>query len=415
MCVTKRTSKENWLMTVVAQILDRMSGIAKPQRNFFLALFMTMLVTRGRINFLNLSRHSSLSEKTYRRQFRTGFAFESFNQSAIERAVPAEHTRLFAQDTTFSAKSGKKTYGLDHFWNGSASKAEKGLEVSLISIVDVARNQSLALSAEQTPPPPELKKAEKNHTRIDFYLEHLERTAPYFPAEVRYGVVDGFYAKRKFVDGVLKLGFEVISKLRVDAQLLYLYEGVQKRRGRRRKYDGRISFNDLRRFERMTTDEAHLTLYTQVVWSVSLKRAVRVVIVVNTKEKQKPRSTVLFATDRELSATDIFRYYKARFQIEFIFRDAKQFAGFSDCQARDKKALHFHFNASVATVNVARIMAQQDHRAEDKFVFSMASLKQRFFNEHLLNLFIDKLALDQSAVKNHPQFEYLKSYAAIAA
>ncbi len=402
-------------MTVVTQILDRMSGITKPQRNFFLALFVTMLVTRGRINFLNLSRHSSLSEKTYRRQFRTEFAFVSFNQSAIKHGVPDEHTQLFAQDTTFSTKSGKKTYGLDHFWNGAASKAEKGLEVSLISIVDVARNQSLALSAEQTPPRPDLKKAEKTNTRIDFYLAHLERTAPYFPSEVTYGVVDGFYAKRKFVDGVLKLGYEVVSKLRSDAQLLYLYEGVQKRRGRRRKYDGRISFNNLRRFEKVTADDPQITLYTVVAWSVSLKRAVRVVIVLSHKEKQKPRYAVLFATDRELEASEIFRYYKARFQIEFIFRDAKQFAGFSDCQARDKEALHFHFNASVATVNLARIMAQADHRAEDKFVFSMASLKQRFFNEHLLNLFIDKLALDQSAVKNHPQFEYLKSYAAIAA
>jgi len=46
MCVTKRTSKENWLMTVVAEILDRMNGITKPQRKFLLTLFMTMLVTR---------------------------------------------------------------------------------------------------------------------------------------------------------------------------------------------------------------------------------------------------------------------------------------------------------------------------------------------------------------------------------
>jgi hypothetical protein len=165
----------------------------------------------------------------------------------------------------------------------------------------------------------------------------------------------------------------------------------------------------------MMTDDPQLTLYTLVVCSVSLKRRVRVVIVVNNKEKQKPHHTVLFATDTELSAITIFRYYKARFQIEFLFRDAKQFAGFSDCQARDKKALHFHFNVSVAIVNLARIMPQENHRAEEKFVFSMASIKQRFFNEHLLNLFIDKLALDQSAVKNHPQFEYLKSYAAIAA
>ncbi len=402
-------------MTVVTQILDRMSGVAKPQRKFLLTLFATMLVTRTRLNFLNLSRHSSLNEKTYRRQFRKEFAFASFNQSSIARAMPEASTKLFAQDATFSKKSGKQTYGLDHFWNGTASKAEKGLEVSLISIVDVEQNQSFALSAEQTPPQPEEKKKEKAETRIDFYLEHLKRTAAYFPAAVKYGVFDGFYAKRKFVAGVSHVGYHVISKLRADADLLYLYEGVQNKRGRRRIFDGKINFNDLGRFEKIETDQPTITLYTLVVWSVSLKRRLRVLVVVNTKDKAKPRYVVLFSTDTELAATAIFRFYKARFQIEFIFRAAKQFAGFSDCQARDKEALHFHFNASVTLVNVARIMAQEEDKADEKFVFSMTSLKQRFFNEHLLNLFIDKLALDQSAVINHPQFEYLKNYAAIAA
>lgn len=117
----------------------------------------------------------------------------------------------------------------------------------------------------------------------------------------------------------------------------------------------------------------------------------------------------------QLSAADIFRFYKARFQIEFLFRDAKQFAGFSDCQARDKEALHFHFNASVTAVNLARIMAHAEQPAEEKMVFSMASIKQRAFNEHLLNLIISKLALEQTAVINHPQFEYLRNYAAIGA
>jgi hypothetical protein len=107
MCVTKRTSKEIWLITVVAQILDRLSGVAKPQRKFFLTLIATMLITRGRIKFLNLSRHSQLSEKTYRRQFRQEFDFLSFNSTAIEQAQPDEQPHLFAQDTSFSAKSGK--------------------------------------------------------------------------------------------------------------------------------------------------------------------------------------------------------------------------------------------------------------------------------------------------------------------
>ena len=402
-------------MTVVTQILDRLSGVAKPQRKFLLTLFTTMLVTRTRLNFLNLSRHSSVSEKTYRRQFRIPFDFASFNQAAISSAVPEASTKLFAQDTSFSSKSGKHTYGLDTFWNGTASRAERGLEVSLISILDVEANHSLALSAEQTPAQPDQKKEPITHTRIDFYLEHLRRTAAYLPRSVTHGVMDGFYAKEKFVSGVRAMGYHVISKLRCDAQLLYPYAGEQKPRGRRRKFDGKVAFTDLHRFAHSDTHQPHLTLYTHVVWSLSLKRMVRVVVVVNGKDKTKPRFVVLFSTDTELSATTIFRYYKARFSIEFIFRDAKQFAGFSDCQARDKEALHFHFNASVTVVNLARLMAHAKHTTEEKLVFSMASIKQRAFNEHLLNLIISKLALEQTAVINHPQFEYLRNYAAIAA
>jgi hypothetical protein len=40
-------------------------------------------------------------------------------------------------DCSFISKSGKHSYGLGHFYNGSIGRAEKGLEVSLISIVDV--------------------------------------------------------------------------------------------------------------------------------------------------------------------------------------------------------------------------------------------------------------------------------------
>ncbi len=407
-------------MTIVAEILDCISGISNPQRNFFLTLVATMLVTRTRINFMNLSRHSSVHEKTYRRHFRKPFAFARFNQLAMQRSLPAHHTKIFAQDASFSAKSGKHTYGLDQFWNGCASKVEKGLEVSLISIVDVDANQGFALSAHQTPPPSATPKTEQTATRIDFYLEHLHQTAPYFPPSVKYGVFDGAYAKQKFVTGVCALGYHVVSKLRADANLLYLYQGAQKPRGRRRQFDGKVSLADLTRFEKTATDSPHLTLYSVVVWSVSLQRRLRVVVVVNTKAPAKPRYVVLFSTDTELCAADIFRFYKARFQIEFIFRDAKQFAGFSECQARDQAALHYHFNASVTVVNVARLMAQaeQQQRAEqteEKLVFSMTSIKQRLFNEHLLDLIISKLGLDQSAVKNHPQFEYLRNYAARAA
>ncbi len=70
-------------MTIVAEILDRMSGITKPRRKFLLTLCVTMLVTRTRLTFLNLSRHSSLHEKTFRRHFQKPFAFAAFNQLSM--------------------------------------------------------------------------------------------------------------------------------------------------------------------------------------------------------------------------------------------------------------------------------------------------------------------------------------------
>ena len=101
--------------------------------------------------------------------------------------------------------------------------------------------------------------------------------------------------------------------------------------------------------------------------------------------------------------------------IEFLFRDSKQFTGLSDCQARAEAALDFHFNAALATLNLARTAQLLEQTGELPQVFSMASWKQRQFNERLLDVFIEKLALEPSWVKKHPSYDERRSYGAIAA
>jgi hypothetical protein len=54
-------------------------------------------------------------------------------------------------------------------------------------------------------------------------------------------------------------------------------------------------------------------------------------------------------------------FYKARFQIEFIFRDAKQFTGLLDCQSCDADKLDFHFNASLTALNLAKADLLNQH------------------------------------------------------
>jgi hypothetical protein len=171
------------------------------------------------------------------------------------------------------------------------------------------------------------------------------------------------------------------------------------------------------RFEDLGTreDEPHLHLYTAVVWHKTLKRRLRIVVLLNRKDPAKPRFIVLGSTDPELNGHKLIDLYAARFQIEFLFRDSKQFTGLLDCQARAASALDFHCNASLATLNLVRAEALRVQQGQEPQVFSMASWKQCQFNERLLDLFMEKLALDPTWVKNHPCYDELRTYGAIAA
>src|SRR5689334_11264937 len=162
MYVTKHPSLGKWLMTVVTHILNQMPGLRQPQRKFVFALFATILSLRGRVNFRNLARYSTYSERTFHRQFRQPFAFPEFNRLAITQAVSPTATLVVAQDATFLPKSGKRTYGLERFFNGCAHRVERGLEASALSIVDLTTANAFTLAVQQTPPRPATAKPSKS-------------------------------------------------------------------------------------------------------------------------------------------------------------------------------------------------------------------------------------------------------------
>ena len=387
----------------INQILDGLAGLAKPQRKFLAVLLNTMFLIQSDINFLSLARHCNLHEKTFRRNFRRNFDFAFLNRQIIAQSVAIEPI-AFAQDASFIKKSGKHTFGLDKFWNGSHSRVEKGLECSLISVIEADENASWAVSAEQTPA--NLSAAK---TRLDFYLEHLQRTAPSLPDSMLYGIFDGFYAKSKFVSGVLTLGFHLISKLRLDANLKYLYEGAQKPKGRPRSFAEKVDFNNLLAFELSELKDEKVRLFSKIVWSITLKRKIKLVVA-----RVGRRTANLFSTDLLIPAEKVFRLYRSRFSIEFLIRDAKQSAGLQDCQARDNKALEFHWNTSFTTVNLARMEAKKANQENRAKPFSIKSIKQLYFNEHLLELFICKLDLKRSLIKYQEHFETLRNFAVIS-
>ncbi len=407
-------------MTIATDILKQMRAASQPQRKFLAVLFATMLALRGRVTGRNLSRYCEYSERTIARQFRASFAWPDFHQRVITQALDPRSELVSAQDASFIPKSGKLTFGLGSFFNGCASRAERGLEISALAVVDVTRRCAFTLAVAQTPPGQEkpTPSPAEDETRTDFYKQQLHAHRHRLPPTVTYHCVDGYFAKKKYIDEVVDLHLHPITKLRHDANCRFLYTGPHPhRRGRQRKYDGKVNFHDLGRFAYLgpLEEKDHIHLYTTLVWHVSLKQQLRVVVLVNRKDPHQPRFIVLASTDLALDGRKLVALYGARFQIEFLFRDSKQFTGLTDCQSRAAAVLDFHFNAALATLNLARAEELRGSPATPAPVFSMASWKQRHFNERLLEVFSATLALDLTWVKNHPCYEKLRTYGAIAA
>jgi len=161
-------------------------------------------------------------------------------------------------------------------------------------------------------------------------------------------------------------GLHLIGKLRSDANLRWYFKGQYKGRGCPRKYDGKVHFqNDLERFESIETTEEGIEIYSAVVEAKNGKRKLRVVLLRwEKKEEGTVGTAILFSTDPALSASKIVEYYRARFQIEFLFRDAKQHTGLMDCQARSSEAIHMHINASFVSQNLLNLEDRREKQSD---------------------------------------------------
>jgi hypothetical protein len=302
-------------------------------------------------------------------------------------------------------KSGKKTYGLGKFWDGKQGKAEKGLEISTLAVVDVDYNTAYHVSTRQTPP-----ESEEGETRVHDYVRHFKKDCYAFPEDALYVATDAYYTKALITNAILESGFHQIGKMRCDANLRHLYTGEQKPKGRRRVYDGKLIIGEVDRLEFVGEQEG-AKIYTAIVNCVNLKRSVRIVYLVKPSESGVSFA-LLFSTDTELDALSILRYYEARFQIEFLFRDAKQFTGLMDCQARSEEALHSHFNASFAALNL--IKWRDRELSPNRKPISISSWKARFFNALLIERIFCNFGFDLSLIKSSSTYEELCNFGAVS-
>jgi len=414
--LTKDVSNKS--KALAEKIVKNMKGITIPRKNFILSTIILFLSMRGRYNFKGMERYGNYSEKTYRLQFEKSFDFFQFNVALWKNHL--SDNCIVAFDPSYLPKSGKHTPGKGIFYSGCLGKATGGIEIGGLGIIDIANNTAFNLEAIQTPGPEVLKA--KGMSLVDHYAALIIKRSSELIKITKYLAVDGYFAKQTFINPIqAATDLELICKLPKNVDLKYLYKGPKRKgRGRPKKYDGKVITTnvDKRRFKKIYQDE-EVILFQATVWSVNLKRKINVVYAEFLNEgKPTKRYAFFFSTDLTLAGELIYRYYKARFQIEFLFRDAKQFTGLTHCQARSENKLYFHFNMALTTVGIAKAAHYlQVEREEDspRPVLSISDIKTSYFNELMLNLFLSNFQIDPELDKNKIAISKIMDFGKIAA
>ena len=392
----------------VKNVLNKMIDLNKCRKDFFISTMSLFLSIKGRINFLQLERFGTSDEQSFRNQFEKSFDFLKLNKELVLEHGGGHYTIAF--DPSYISKSGKSTAGVGWFWSGCAGKAKWGLEICGIGIIDINNHTAFHLEAEQT------LYDSKTQTLLGYYGNVLVSRKEELLSISKYVVADAYFSKEPFVSTLCLNGFEIVTRLRDDANLLYKFYGKKKGgRGRPKKHDGKIEYNKLREnyFTLIQTDD-NSRIHQSIVYSKSLKRDVSVVIVY-TKRKEKWSHKIYMTTDLAITADKILEYYQTRFQIEFLYRDGKQHTGLNDCQARSQNKLDFHFNMSLTTINIAKISHWLSIPKEKRKSFSMADIKTRYHNELLMNRIFVMFGIKPNNAKNKKKIRELLDYGLLAA
>ena len=375
------------------------------QANIIEMLLLMMTVAR-KVNFAQMGRYGKRCEQCYRQTAERSVDWLEMNMwlSAIAFCKD-KHRHAIAIDPSYIKKSGKHTPHTGMFWSGCAGAVKHGLEILGIGVIDVELHDCMMLKAVQTTLD---KSQEKDEMSLyDWYAKVLADDSKTLQRITKVLVADSAFSKRPFIEKMHGIGFHVVSRLRRDAALYYVWDGARTgKRGRPRVKGDKLDLEKLDMSKVRSLDVECTTgqVYSLKAWCKSLHQVISLVI----HKLPNGGHRLYFSTDKDMTGRDVMDYYCTRFQIEFCFRDAKQFVGLADCQARDKRKLDFAFNSSFTAVNVAKIMCRE-------YGLTIGKLKGLMVNAYYAQRFIDVLERNPNAPLNPATINEIFRYAADAA
>lgn len=376
-----------------------------------------MLVASGRITMLGLSRWTEKggSYRTIQRLYHSILSWPAIQWLFFSKHfLQTGSEYMVAGDEVVVSKAGKETYGLDRFFSGIQQRVIPGLSFFVFSLVNVQEEHSYPLRVTQTVKSAEEKAASRAKAEAKKEQKTGEKKKPGRPKgsknkdkqevvftpelirikaslqslletikdqiSLKYVALDGHFGNYPSALMVRQTGLHLISKMRSDAAMYLPFEGKRRKHGPKPKYGAKIDLHAMDdKYLKATTIEDGLRtdIYQGQFINKEFAFALNIVIVLKTNlESSAQAHVILFSTDLELSYERIIKFYSLRFQIEFNFRDAKQYWGLEDFMNVKETAVTNAANLALFMVNFSFALLRP-FRQQDPY-FSILDLKSHF-------------------------------------
>ena len=404
-------------MDILALLKPIQNSVSKTTVRQLSRLIPAMLAITGRVTMLGLSRWAEKggSYRTIQRFFYTVIPWaQVFWAFFSEHLLDRQDTYLLAGDECVITKAGEKTHGLDYFFSGLLKKAVPGLSFFTLALISVKQRRSYPVCMEQTvrtaeekaasqakkqakkakPEGPKRKpgrpKGSRNKNKaavvLNPELQRIQKMLQAFLSTIQgtlqltYLVLDGHFGNHPAMHMVRQCQLHLISKLRFDAALFFPYTGLSPKRGPRPRLGERV---DVRKIpeaclkETKVEDGIETRTYQMQLLHREFPEPLNGVILLKTNLETKAWAhVILFSSDLELSYDKLIDFYSLRFQIEFNFRDAKQFWVLEDFMNVTPTAVTNASNLSLFMVDVSQVLMCK-YRQDDPD-FSILDLKAHF-------------------------------------
>lgn len=372
-----------------------------------------MLCVPNRATMLGLSRWTEKggSYRTIQRLYQTPINWCMLHWTLLKtHLVQPEGLYLLACDEVVVSKAGKKTHGVGRFYSGLAQRVIPSVSFLAVSLIDVEQRQSYPLCIQQLLPTPKAEvnltpapkrprgrpKGSKNHVKPEPILNPMLRVlqgmlttvlTQITALQVKHVVLDGKFGNYPATWTVREAGLHIISKMRHDAALYLPYDGDKPRCGPTPRYGDKIDYSQLPAQHLVATqfdDEYRFDTYQFQAYHKDYPDLLNIVVILKTHLVTGKRGhVVLFSTDLNLSAHQLVDFYSLRFQIEFNFRDTKQYWGLEDFMNVSETAVTHAVNLAFLMTNLSQVMLKpyREHHPH----ISVLDLKAQFRARRYLN------------------------------